>query len=175
MYKVKMKVPKISFFDRDKFKKATRQEDLIALNSALVAVQGKIILRTPVGDTGLLRASIKTSVSQKPQNILGLVFSGVKYAIPLEWGRRPGKFPPYRALINWVRRSSAGRAVWEALRGKYPKIKLAQVAFVVARAIKNKGIKEKKFFRGGIKDAKPEIRNIFKNLGKKLKMRWVRA
>jgi len=141
----------------------------------LLAAQGKIILQTPVGDTGLLRASVKTSVNQKPANIFGLVFSGVKYAIPLEWGRRPGKFPPYKALINWVRRSSAGRAVWEALRGTYPKIKPSQVAFLVARSIKNKGIKEKRFFRNGIKDAMPEIKNIFRNLGKKLKVRWMRA
>lgn len=175
MYKIKLKVPKIAFFEPKKFEKRTRQEDVIAVNSALIEAQNKIVARTPVGGSSQLIGSIKTQLIQKTLRLFGLVFSGVKYAIPLEFGRRPGKFPPYKALINWVRRSSAGRAVWNALRGTYPKIKAPQVAFIVARSIKNKGIKEKKFFRGGIKDAMPQIKNIFKNLGAKLKVRWMSA
>jgi len=175
MYKMKLKVPNITIFNKNKFERATEEETKIAMNSALIEAQNKIIFKTPVGDTGMLRASINTSLRKIGLKLRGLVFSGVKYAIPLEYGRRPGKFPPYTALINWIRRSSAGQAVFNALRTRYPKIKPASAAFLVARAIKNKGIKEKKFFRNGIKEALPEMKNIFKNLGKKLKMKWMRA
>ncbi len=93
-------------------------------------------------NTGQFRRSWKTSRTSDGMTI----FNSSSYAPTVEGGRRKGaKMPPSREIARWAQRR-AGLSRAEAER----------VAFVMARAIKKRGLKPRNILR----DSLPEIKKV---------------
>lgn len=104
-------------------------EDQLELITAML--EGEVKGRTPT-DTGTLRSSIFHEVRTKGIASEALVSTPLVYGPPMEFGRRLGaKQPPAEALKSWARR----------------KLGDEKLVYVVARAIKRKGIKAQRMFR----------------------------
>jgi len=63
---------------------------------------------------------------------------GEKYTEQLVWGRRPGKFPPIKAIEQWIK--DKGLKI-------YGKMKISSLAYIIARKIAHEGTKY--FQQGG--------------------------
>jgi len=98
-----------------------------AMRDATLLVTRDAKILAPV-DTGRLRASITPDVTQRGNDVVGIVGSNVVYAPYMELGTRP-HFPPLAALETWARRHGMS-------------------AFQVALAIARKGTKARKFLQG---------------------------
>lgn len=105
---------------------------------------------TPVGVTGNLRDGIETNINGRPPNFSGDVLPNVLYGDPVEFGRKPGKFPPPDAIELWVRRVLDVPS--EDVRG---------VAFVIARAIARRGIPPVRMFERGLSRGFPAVERIW--------------
>ncbi len=118
-------------------------------------------------DTGRLRASITHRLEGEGQGRFAVVGTNVFYAPYVHEGRKPGKMPPPRALLEWVhrhklagtyspqsrrRRGSAYQQYWEDL----------EVAFMIARKIMWRGIKARPFLRQALEASRPRIASIFR-------------
>jgi hypothetical protein len=98
---------------------------IIELTKQLVAADKKV--------TGNLINSLDYKVIETVNGIM-LRISADAYLDVVDKGRRPGKFPPVKSIERWVK-----------TRGiKFKKSTDAQTAFVIARSIKDKGIKPTK-------------------------------
>lgn len=69
--------------------------------------------------------------SQKTE--LGGVLMGAKYTEQLVYGRRPGKFPPIKAIEQWI--------FQKGIRATGEMISLSSLAFLIARSIAKNGTK----------------------------------
>ena len=80
--------------------------------------------------TGNLIDSLDFGVDDTNANNITLYFTAIDYAIYVDKGRRPGKFPPIKSIRDWC------------------KIKRIPVkaAFPIARKISEKGIRPTNFF-----------------------------
>ena len=81
---------------------------------------------------------------KKENDIYSFTIELESYWKYIEEGRQPGKFPPINSILNWVRRKNipiGGRI-------KTPE----QMAFVIARHIKNRGIPAKPFLNNSFGD-----------------------
>lgn len=126
---------------------------------AALAVMGAIAARevanaAPVGATGMLAHSITWEVRGSGWRSYALVFSTDEpmKVLAVEYGRRPGKFPPWRegsALALWVRRM-LGRD--------------ERASFLVARAIARRGTRPRAFFERGAKQAEPMLVQVWSRL-----------
>jgi hypothetical protein len=175
MYSIKLKKPQYVVFDPKKVERVTRQEDRKAMDSALIEAQSDIIEAAPVGHTGNLRASIGTRVVEKKGVLQGIVFAGVKYALPVEFGRKASPVSQLGqvSLRRWIEKSTQGRAFFSALRNSYPKITINAAVFLLARSLKRRERKGQKFFQKGLDEAWPRMQTIFRALGRKLAKRYV--
>lgn len=135
-----------------------------ALTEAAGFLQKKVVQRTPkgVGGGAGLRGSIKNDVRGATLGTLrGEVFSALKYARPVEKGRRAGATPPPvkgapgLALRLWVRRKFRLRS----------EARILSAAFAVARAIGKRGIQGKHMFRDALKDNTQRIGARMRKLG----------
>jgi len=71
------------------------------------------------------------------------VFNAAPYAPVIEWGRRPGRFPPKAVIVAWIqRRLMKSRKEAEAL------------SFVVRRAIARRGLLPRQVLGGNMADLK---------------------
>ncbi len=106
----------------------------------------------PLADTGGLIASLFTEQRGNAlDTVQGIMGSPLVYAVVHEKGRRPGATaPPQTALLNWVRRK------W-GVEGSAA----SSAAFVLARTIKGKGIKGKKFMELAADVARPRVPAIW--------------
>lgn len=80
--------------------------------------------------SGDLINSLDYSVLETVNGYL-ITITSEPYLQYVDAGRRPGTFPPVKAIEKWVKR--------EGIR--FEKYTVKQTAFVIARSIKNKGIK----------------------------------
>jgi len=56
-------------------------------------------------DTGLLASSMAYTMWPEGDDLWGVVYSPLKYAPAVEWGRTPGEaMPPKGALLGWMKR-----------------------------------------------------------------------
>lgn len=92
-------------------------------------------------DMGVLRASIVPEVSSSGKEVRGVVGSDKKHAPFMEFGTRP-HWPPISALVTWARRHGTS-------------------AYLVARAIARKGIKERRMLREGLAMNRDRIKQRF--------------
>lgn len=73
-----------------------------AMKRSVVHTQGNVRKFTPVFQ-GRLRSSIDWSVVESIGGaIQGIVDTDVEYAVPVEFGRKPGSFPPIEPLRRWA-------------------------------------------------------------------------
>src|SRR4030066_2346671 len=70
------------------------EEQRLAMQKSLDALEQTIVPRTPVGVSGNLRGSIDTEIRGLPANLQGEIFTPLIYGLPVEHGRRPGKQRP---------------------------------------------------------------------------------
>lgn len=100
-------------------------------------------------DTGNARA--KTLHSLNPAEIEGVVKTAAKYGAVIEFGRRPGTFPPVEPIRLWVRRKLKVQAA--DVKG---------VAYLVGRKIKQQGIKPRPYLEPAFNDNLDPFRNRLK-------------
>lgn len=177
MFKMKFTKPDILLFNAKASKEMFDSEGRKFMNRALVKLLNDIVALTPVGATGDLRNSLAFKIFVLKDMIRGLLFAGKKYAIVVNDGRKaaPVSMTGQKSLVRWVQKSSAGRSLWTSLKSKYPKITARQVAFLVARRKKMQKTAGQKFFDKGIKNAKQDVKNIFRIFSKVLRTRLMSA
>lgn len=113
---------------------------LNAMRDSTLLVQRKAKQNSPV-DTGRLRASILPEIRSSENEVLGVVGSNVVYAPYMELGTRP-HWPPISAVEVWASRHGMS-------------------AFLVARAIAQKGTKPRKFLERAFLDSEAAINRRF--------------
>lgn len=123
-----------------------------ATEAALVDVQEQVVRRTPA-NFGQLRRAWGREVFPLGSNAptLGRVFNTLPYALPVETGRRPGKWPPFAPIALWVKRK-----LRVAIKD------LARVTFAVQRKIGREGTTGAWMARDGWAAALPSVRGRFR-------------
>lgn len=121
-------------------------------------IEHRVSMITPQGVGGTrtgLAASIFSEVREQGTRITTITGTNKSYAMPVEFGRRPGQTPPpYRALLDWV-----------GLRfGISDPKQQRNLAFVIARAIGKRGTRSmrntpsgERMFEKGLAAAEPLI------------------
>jgi hypothetical protein len=135
------------------YDEVSTRELTTAMNQSVTALESAIKPLTPVY-RARLRGSIASEVKQEgPGSIVGRVGStlkGEEYPAVMEFGRKPGKFPPIEPLMRWVH-----------LVLGVPNEEARGVAYVVARKIARKGIKGHFFMKKGFEASKAQIADYF--------------
>lgn len=139
--------------------KITLDEAKKLLEQSLQFLEGNIAGHTPV-NTGKLRSSIAHDIEVQRMGLRGIVESPLPYAMPVEKGRRAGRWPPIAAIRTWVIQKGIAS-------GK----QADSVAFLIARAIgtgTTSGImragKGAKMFEKGFDASEPQIRRQWDRL-----------
>ncbi len=114
--------------------------------------------RTPV-DTGRLRGSITSDVDNAPIPKFATIGSNLTYARPIEEGTSP-HFPPLAALQPW------------AARHGFPTGNAG--AFLVARAIAQRGTKGHRMLEKGIGASKAFFRQQLRTAARDIERSWGR-
>lgn len=125
-----------------------------AMVQSLSVLKQEIVVRTPA-NFGHLRGSIYTEINGTPANLEGMAATGILYGWPVERGRAPGKWPPRDAIELWVVRKGLAEANTPEARS---------IAFLVARAIGQRGTKGAAMFYKGLEAATPAIDRIWSEL-----------
>lgn len=120
-----------------------------AMKESLDTVEQAVVVDTPV-NLGLLRGSIGHAIFGSPPDFYGEVSTPILYAAPVEFGRRPGKWPPIGAIRAWVVRKQIATGD-----------EADQVAFLIARAIGRRGTKGAHMFQKGFEASAPMIPYIW--------------
>ena len=144
-----LKVPHIPLLNAQESQTILRREVGTAVQGIVEDIATQARARTPVGVSGILRASIGTKVTlgtDAAHLARGEVFSGAQapYAEFVEYGRRPGKFPPWgegSSLRLWVQ-----RVIGDGSR-----------TFIIARAIARRGIRGRFMFTQAMATVRPSI------------------
>jgi len=109
------------------------------------------------GRTSVFNGHAKGSLIERiygtPVAINGELAMTATYGAPLEYGRKPGSFPPVDALEYWVIRKLG---ITEDSRS---------VAFLIARKIARVGTKGAFMFKEGLVAARPTLDRIWRNVG----------
>lgn len=136
-YTVKEYAAKLSRIDMKKAASAAIQE---AVLQAIVIVH-RVTDQNDAVNTGAYKRGWRMEKKSDGARLL----NNVTHAPIVEGGRRPGKFPPIRAIEKWAQQK-LGLSKAEAKAAAYP----------IARAIKENGIDGKKI----MEQATPEIRKL---------------
>ncbi len=127
--------------------------DLLTKGSLEIAGQTRRL--TPV-DTGRLRSSISQEVDKSQMPLWAKVGTNVEYAAPVEFGRRPGSFPPLAAIRAWTIRKGIG----------------AGAAFPIAQAIARRGTKGAHMFRKGLRRSQRVVRTLAEQAAYDIESLW---
>lgn len=112
------------------------------------AIIGKAKPLTPVGVTGDLRKTIDKEVSTgTPVPTYVKVGSNMEYAPFVEFGRGPGKMPPFANINLWYRRKNQIGATED----------VSSVVRAIQRAIAKRGVEAQPFLVPGFEQAVPAI------------------
>lgn len=141
-------------------KVATAITSVIAEVSAFAQAVAK---KNAPADIGNLVNSIFT-IPPTPPKFKGGIQTNVPYALVMEDGRRPGRFPPVDAMIAWVTRKRKDFGI--------KKSEIPSVAFLVGRAISRRGITGRKFFDKALKITTAKLPDFSRKLGIKIKGVW---
>jgi hypothetical protein len=138
-------IPAIPILQPEQATTIIRREVGTAMHGIVEDIASQARTRTPVGATGILRASIATRVSTPLETstaIRGEVFTGAQapYAVYVESGTRP-HFPPIAPLRLWAARVLGNE----------------RLAYVVARAIARRGTRARRMFAQALDAVRPTI------------------
>ncbi len=167
MVTIRSNIPEMA----EKWAQVTRQAILDAVYRAMVrtALEGesrlKSIIEKEAYDTGRFLRSVNSKIYVSPQELRLIIGSALGYAINIEEGRKPGKWPNISELIKWVGRKlrrqgintrvnvtldqlkalakTGGKAPTEAQKAYRMHL---SALFLIGRKIATKGVKEKLFF-----------------------------
>lgn len=123
-------------------------ETKTTMQAALLLLEGEQ-KKTAPRDTGRLQGSVHHTITGRGASLTGRVGPSVRYAIYVEKGRRPGRYPPIDAVAGWARR-----------HGVHP--------FLVARAIARRGVKPRPFVEPALTKHKSAIVRMFDKIGVKI-------
>ena len=146
--RIHLTIPTIPLLDAQASQMILRREVGTAMYGIVEDIATQAKERTPVGVSGILRASIGTRVSlgtDASTLVLGEVYTGAQapYAIFVEEDTRP-HWPPWG--------SGSSLALWaQRVLGN------AKLAFVVARKISRVGTKGRHFMRDALAQVRPTI------------------
>ena len=117
-------------------------------------------------DTGRLLRSVKATIFTSPAAMRLVIGTNLDYAIQVEEGRKPGKWPNLDGLTKWVGRMLRRKGVGTKVNISFDELKAAaktggrppnaaqkaarvhlSVLFLVGRKIATKGIKQKYIFK----------------------------
>lgn len=165
---------------KDMKKKVRRA--IISMMDRISAFAQKVAVTRAPANTGMLRSSIHTIKDYKQPRYQGGIETNLPYAIVMEEGRKPGKWPPMDAIIRWVtlktRRGDMKLPEGTPGSGKRRKKAIKGLAFQVARGIKKRGIPSNPRYdhRGFFKKAEKAIRLRFSReldlLGAQIQRAW---
>lgn len=141
----KLTLPAIPLLRPDEATAVLRREVGTAMIGIVEQIATEAKQRTPVGVSGLLRASIATRVTQGTDIrhlIHGSVFTGAQapYALYVEEGTRP-HWPPRAPIELWAQRILGDRRLW----------------YVVARQIARRGTRGRHMFQLAMAAVRPSI------------------
>lgn len=88
----------------------------------------------PANASGQLAASVRYTVEDNVDTAR-LTFYAASYALTLVFGRKPGKFPPVGAILDWIEQK--GILPKPDAKGRIPSKQ--SLAFLIGRAIAEKG------------------------------------
>jgi hypothetical protein len=144
----------------EKFEGEIGQMLYSTLLAGLSAIEQQVIARTPV-NFGHLRGSItRGEIVRHGRSLEGDVRTPSPYGLPVERGRKAGKWPPRDAIELWVVRKGLAQAGTR---------EAGAIAFLIARAIgqgRSKGTANvgAHMFEEGLAAAEPEIERLFSEL-----------
>jgi len=116
---------------------------------------GELVKQNAARQAPTFEGTLKRSLTNQPSKLRTEVFVGAsseKYGYVQEYGRKPGKQPPVKALEKWAQ----------------AKLGSSSLAFVVARSIGQKGTKPHPFFYPGFEDSIPGIERLLDKAGTKI-------
>ena len=128
------------------------------LTAAGLFFQGEVHRATP-GYTGALQKGWLTKYSDSDHEVR--VSNPLEYALPMEYGRRPGKGIPPEPLQLWVRRKLGVTNAETITRKGVKRLGYKAIAFLISRHAKTKGLKGKFFTRDTFKASVPTINQQF--------------
>jgi hypothetical protein len=96
-----------------------------AMQGTLDAGANRLKAETPVGATGHLSTGWATEITGGVADLTGEIVNPILYGLPVEHGRKPGKFPPLGAIAYWLYRKGIVT----------DRAEIRSAAFLVARAI----------------------------------------
>lgn len=129
---------------------AVMDELTLTMRRSVDVLEQAVVQRTPVA-SGATRQGWGTDVQRGVSAVKGRVANPVEHAIFAEKGRAPGKMPPIDPIEIWVRRVLGVGADQSR-----------QVAFLVARAIGQRGTKGAHMAEKGLAAVRPLIVADFK-------------
>ena len=136
------------------FDQIARRHLRAAMQKSLVTIGSEVVPLVPVGVSARLKNSMGSTISELgPTNLVGRYGSSMRdeiYPQVMEFGREPGTMPPPGSLLRWVH-----------LKLRPPEEEEERVAFLVARAIKRRGIKGRHFMSTGLEKAMNRIKKYF--------------
>ena len=146
---VRLTIPALPLLHPTQARQVLQRELGTAVTGLVEDLATEARARTPVGVSGLLRASIATKVTlgtDAGHLVRGTVFTGaqVPYAEAVEYGSRPHwpPFGPGSALALWEQRVLGD----------------ARLAFVIARAISRRGTRARWMMRDALAVVRPRVR-----------------
>jgi len=108
---------------------------------------------TPISnklDTGTLYNSIDVYFEPSQEGSFRIVVEAAPYWRYVEFGRKPGKYPPLSAMLSWVQSKPALNS---------PELSLKQRAFLAGRSIAEYGIYPTPFIKKGFEEAQDKIKD----------------
>lgn len=127
-----------------------------AMVKSVILAEEAVALGTPVGVTGMLRTGIRgriVSPIDPYYGVVGVVGPAVKYAEPVEVGRKAGKMPPDAPIRRWLEITDKGKAFVADIKEKYNIKKrstaLNSATFLKRRAIGRQGTRGAFMFQEG--------------------------
>lgn len=147
----------------DRAAQVAAEEITKAMDVSVLALDQSIRPRIPEGATGNLRGSGSIQFRGNPRSVYsGEFVITAPYGLPVERGRKPGRWPPQAPIELWVIRKLG-------LTGKEAK----QAAFLIARAIGTRGTKPgQQFVAQGFDAVESRIIAIWDRLPDKIVLRW---
>lgn len=113
----------------------------------LIQTYKSLLIRDDKKATGNLIKSIRPLDIEYSNNQMTLSISLASYWKYVEYGRRPGKFPPINSILNWIKIKPVIPCPINGLKAPSEK----QLAFLISRKIAREGIKPGNQFTEALK------------------------